>query len=185
MPARRRLRLRRGLSTPRTEPKGDGAGHGAQAAPMESLERVLAEALDDEYRARATYRAVLEAFGDVRPFVNIVESEERHIRALAGLYRKYRWTLPADHWAGRVAAPPSLREACRAGVEAERQNGALYERLVDSAKGHPDVITVLRRLQSASQERHLPAFERGLARESGEPGPGRGGGRRGRGCRRE
>jgi hypothetical protein len=35
-----------------------------------SLEEALQAALDDEYRARATYRAVLDAFGDVRPFIN-------------------------------------------------------------------------------------------------------------------
>lgn len=147
---------------------------------MELLEHVLATAIDDEYKARATYRAVLEAFGPVRPFVNIVESEERHIRALEGLYRTYGWAVPRDGWSGRVAAPATLSDACRAGVEAERANGALYERLIASACRHPDVVAVLRRLQSASQQRHLPAFERGLAREQRprhEP-PGGGGRRR-------
>jgi rubrerythrin len=138
---------------------------------------VLAEAIDDEHKARATYRAVLAAFGGVRPFSNIVESEERHIRALEGLYRKHGWTVPADRWAGRVAAPASLHAACHAGVEAERENGALYDRLIASAQGHPDVVAVLRRLQAASQQRHLPAFERGLARPSAGGGCGAGGGR--------
>ena len=54
-----------------------------------TLERVLIAAFDDEYRARATCRAVLDAYGDVRPFVNIVESEERHIQALERLCRCY------------------------------------------------------------------------------------------------
>lgn len=40
------------------------------------------EALDDEYKARATYRKVIEAFGPVRPFVNIVEAEDRHAEAI-------------------------------------------------------------------------------------------------------
>lgn len=140
-----------------------------------SLQKVLAAAMDDEYHARATYRSVLDAFGDVRPFLNVVESEVRHIRALARLYDEYGLAVPADRWAGRVSAPASLREACRAGVEAERKNGALYEKLIESARSHPDVVAVLRRLQSASQERHLPAFERALARE---PGPHPGGGAR-------
>jgi bacterioferritin len=153
---------------------------GPKAVPTDPLERVLAEAIDDEYRARATYRAVLEAFGDERPFANIVESEERHIAALEGLYRKRGWSAPADRWAGRVAAPASLREACRAGVEAERQNAALYARLIESARGHADVVAVLRRLLTASQERHLPAFERALARREPRAGAGL---RRGRGRR--
>jgi len=144
---------------------------------MESLERILAEAFDDEYRARATYRAVLAAFGSVRPFVNIVESEERHIEALTRLSHQHGLAVPVDRWAGRVEAPASLRDACHAGVVAERENAALYERLIEAAREHPDVVAVLRRLQSASQENHLPAFERGLAREQ-RPG---GGGRRRRG----
>jgi len=130
---------------------------------------------------------VLAAFGEVRPFSNIVESEERHIRALDGLYRKYGWAVPPDRWAGRVVAPASLHDACRAGVEAERENGALYARLIEAARGHADVVAVLRRLQSASQERHLPAFERGLARGQRPGGGGAGGrgrGRRGSGCER-
>jgi len=82
--------------------------------------------------------------------------------------------VPADRWTGRIVAPASLRDACRAGVEAERENAALYERLIEAAREHPDVVAVLRRLQSASQENHLPAFERGLAREEGPGGGGRG-----------
>ena len=42
-----------------------------------TLDEALVAALDDEYHARATYRAVINAFGDVRPFVNIVESDVR------------------------------------------------------------------------------------------------------------
>lgn len=38
----------------------------------------MAEALDDEYKAIATYESVLDAFGPVRPFANIVEAERRH-----------------------------------------------------------------------------------------------------------
>ena len=37
----------------------------------------LVAALDDEYMARATYAQVLADFGEVRPFINIVEAENR------------------------------------------------------------------------------------------------------------
>ena len=141
-----------------------------------SLEAALAEALEDEYRARATYRAVLEAFGDVRPFSRIVESEGRHIEALSRLYGKYGIPMPEDRWHGRVTAPDSLAEACRAGVEGEIENRALYDRLMHEVRDHPDVIATFERLRSASQERHLPAFERGLAREQGAGPSGRGAG---------
>jgi hypothetical protein len=119
---------------------------------------------------------VLQAFGDVRPFSNIVESEGRHIEALVRLYEKYELPIPADEWDGRVAAPGSLEEACRAGVEAELENRALYDRLMREVHDYPDVALTFERLRRASQERHLPAFERGLARGEGS-GPGEGGGR--------
>jgi len=44
--------------------------------------RALEEALDDEYRARATYDQVIRDFGPVLPFTRIREAEERHINAL-------------------------------------------------------------------------------------------------------
>ena len=48
----------------------------------EELRRVLTEALNDEYKARATYQLVTRTFGEIRPFINIVEAENRHIQAL-------------------------------------------------------------------------------------------------------
>nr|AMK59596.1 hypothetical protein Nhal_0815 [uncultured bacterium UPO76] len=137
-----------------------------------TLEEALSAALDDEYRARATYRAVLSAFGDVRPFVNIVESEERHIQALRRLCERYGVRVPADPWPARVSAPDSLEAACRAAVEAERENGVLYEKLMDAAGDRADVEETFRRLLTASQENHLPAFERALARERGRTAVG-------------
>lgn len=146
----------------------------------------LREALEDEYRARATYRKVIETFGPVRPFVNIVEAEDRHAMALLAIFDRFGLRPPADTWPQRVTAPASLVDACRAGVEAEIENEAMYTRLL-AATSEPEVLAVMRRLQRASQERHLPAFRRCLEREtdaetgSGGPGGGRG---RGQGRRR-
>jgi len=125
----------------------------------------LREALDDEYRSRAAYHSVIDKFGPVRPFVNIVEAEERHASALLALFRHFGVEPPKDRWAGRVPAPPSLVDACRAGVEAEIANAAMYERLLTQVSD-TRAREVLQRLQQASQERHLPAFRRCLDRES-------------------
>jgi rubrerythrin len=148
-----------------------------------SLEEAVHAALDDEYHARATYRAILDAFGEVRPFVNIVQSEERHIQALKRQCEKHAIPVPDDKWAGRVSAPESLQRACEDAVNAERENAALYERLIEAASAYPDVQETFRRLQAASQERHLPAFERGAARPE-DRGRGAGGGRRRRSRKR-
>ena len=125
----------------------------------------LREALEDEYRARATYGKVIEAFGPVRPFVNIVEAEDRHAKALLALFAKFGIEPPRDTWPERITAPASIAEACRAGVEAEIENQAMYERLIKEIND-PQALAVMRRLQQASQERHLPAFQRCLERES-------------------
>lgn len=119
----------------------------------------LDEALDDEYKARATYEAVITRFGPIRPFVNIKAAEERHAAALLVLYRRYGLQPIADRWRGRVASPATPLEACRAGLQAEIENAGLYDRLL-AADVPPDVRQVFLNLRSASQERHLSAFQR-------------------------
>jgi len=129
----------------------------------------LAEALQDEFKARATYRKVIAAFGRVQPFVNIEASEGRHIAALISLYERYGLEPPADEWEGRIEAPSSVMAACEAAMRGEEENAAIYERLL-AVVDEPDVRAVLLRLQSASQERHLPAFRRCTERGDGAGG---------------
>lgn len=119
----------------------------------------LNEALDDEYRAWATYDQVIADFGETPPFSNIREAEARHIEALCTLFARYGLPVPENSWPGKVARYPSLQAACEAGVAAEIANGELYERLLGATR-RPDILTVLSHLQEASQQRHLPAFQR-------------------------
>lgn len=131
----------------------------------------LLDAIDDEYKARATYHQVIADFGDLRPFVNIVQAEQRHIDALVVLFERYGVPVPEDPWPSRVPRYGSLAEACRAGVEAEVENAALYDRVLEGTR-RPDVLTVYRNLQRASQENHLPAFRRCVERRGMGVGPG-------------
>jgi hypothetical protein len=121
--------------------------------------RVLMEALEDEYRAWATYDQVIADFGEVRPFINIREAEARHIQALRALYERYRLAVPRNPWPGKVERFPSLQAACEAGVAAEIANGQMYERLLRQTQ-REDIRRVLRNLQEASQQRHLQALQR-------------------------
>ena len=122
--------------------------------------RALNEALDDEYRAWATYDQVMADFGsEVRPFINIREAEVRHIEALRVLFNRYGVPIPENPWPGKVERYASLQAACEAGIAAEVANGKMYERLL-TATDRPDILTVLRNLQDASEQRHLPAFQR-------------------------
>lgn len=124
----------------------------------------LTEALHDEYKARATYRAILARYGPVRPFTQILASEERHIQALLPLFARYQIPVPPDDWPTRITVPSSLAAACAAGVAGEIENGAMYTQLLAMTTAYPDVQQVFRRLQRASQQNHLPAFQRGVAR---------------------
>ena len=118
---------------------------------------VLTEALDDEYKARATYRKVIEKFGEIRPFINIVEAEERHARALLRQFERLGLEPPEDRWEGQIDDPASVKDACAEAVKAEIENAEMYDRLLQEVKD-PSVRNVLLNLQDASQNRHLPAF---------------------------
>lgn len=145
-----------------------------------TVRKILVEAINDEYKARATYRLIIEKFGEVRPFINIVDAEGRHVDALLPLFDKYGVPVPEDDWATRIEPPESIREACEIGVEAEIENGAMYDRLLKSSEGYPDIQYVLLQLRRASIENHLPAFRR-CAERGGRGGQGHGR-QWGRGC---
>ncbi|PIE41689.1 MAG: DUF2202 domain-containing protein, partial [Gammaproteobacteria bacterium] len=96
----------------------------------ETLQDVLVEAINDEYKARAMYQCVINQFGRVRPFINIIEAETRHIQALIPLFHKYGVPVPEDDWLQRVDTPESIVAACRIGVDAEIENAGMYDRLL-------------------------------------------------------
>jgi len=139
----------------------------------ETISNVLIEAINDEYKARATYRNVINKFGEIRPFINIVDAESRHINALLPLFNKYGIAVPEDDWASRIETPQSILKACQVGVEAEIENGEMYDRLLKLTEDYPDVQHVLIQLQRASFENHLPAFQRCVER-GGNQDKGRG-----------
>ena len=121
--------------------------------------QALYRALDDEYKALATYQSVMATFGQVRPFVNIARAEQNHISALVTLFERYSLPVPENDWAGQVPQFESLAAACQAGVQAEIENAALYDELFASVD-HADITRIFQQLRDASQEQHLPAFQR-------------------------
>jgi len=140
----------------------------------DALMEILNEALMDEYKARDTYQMIIDIFGPERPFINIVAAEQTHIELLLRLYEKYAVPLPPEPDPKRVSVPGSLLTACQMGVEEEQANVAMYDRLI-IATDLPDVEEVLQRLQAASRDHHLPAFQRCIER-SGPLGVGKEGG---------
>lgn len=121
----------------------------------------LGVALNDEYRARATYRKVIERFGPVHPFVAILNAEDAHISALLDQFRRLGVEPPPDVWEERVTAPKSLAQACAQGVQAEVENDVLYGRLLERVSD-VEARSVMLDLQRVSRTHHLPAFRRCL-----------------------
>ena len=138
-------------------------GYGSAGALSDdelTLADMLTYALQDENLARAEYDLILNDFGSVRPFTNILRAEQTHIEALLPLFEAYGVDVPADEGALYAGAVGSLTEAFEAGVNAEVNNIAMYE--IFLAEDLPDnVRTVFESLMNAS-ENHLRAFQNQL-----------------------
>lgn len=123
-------------------------------------EQALKDALEDEYKAEATYQAIMLKFGNIRPFSNIVNAESQHIASLKSLFEKYGISIP-ENQTKNVVVPETIKLSCQAGVDAEIANAALYrEKLLPAVKEYPDITAVFTNLMNASQNNHLNAFEK-------------------------
>ncbi len=124
----------------------------------DNLHSALIEAINDEYKARATYRAVINKFGEIRPFINIVEAEGHHIQALLPLFAKYNIAIPNDDWDSLIETPLSIIDACHLGVADEIDNTEMYDRLLDSTIDYPDVQEVLKNYKKHQKKIIFPLF---------------------------
>lgn len=124
-------------------------------------QQALDEAINDEYKALSTYEAVIAKFGNVRPFAMIKGAEEQHIASLKAIYDKYGLAVPANTWANKISTPATLQAACQIGVEAEIANADLYKNeLLPAVDDYDDIVAVFTNLMNASEQKHLPAFEK-------------------------
>jgi hypothetical protein len=142
--------------------RGGGGGNGTGPSTVtreldEASQAALIEAVEEEYRALATYEAIMDQFGTVQPFVSVARSEERHVESLVALFDRYGLDVPAVP-EFEVPEFDSLQDACAAGVQAEIADAALYDRLFEVVTA-PDIVRVFTNLQNASLDNHLPAFE--------------------------
>jgi hypothetical protein len=135
----------------------------------------LRAALLDERSAEAFYARVLSTHGRVRPFANIARAERRHIAAVIALMERHGVDVPAAHDGTSPPVPDTLQECCHTAARLERENIAFYDRVLGDVTA-ADIRLVFENLRAASEERHLPAFERWAAR-SALPGTGPGSGR--------
>lgn len=120
----------------------------------------LNAAIDDEYKAFTTYQTIIDNLGSIRPFSMIIRAEEQHISSLKAIYDKYGLEAPENPYSDLEVAD-TKSENCSIGVQAEIDNAALYnDELLPVVADYPDITSVFTKLMDASQDKHLPAFER-------------------------
>lgn len=119
----------------------------------------LEEALDQAYRAEATFESAIAAFGPVPPFVGLVEEERRHADTLLQIFERHGLEARPNRWRGRISKPGSVREACSAAAAVEEARLAMYDRLI-SAVDDPEVAATFRALRDTARTGHLPELER-------------------------
>jgi hypothetical protein len=145
--------------------QGFASDYGAKGALSDSevdLEAMLTYAIQDEYLARAEYELIMKKHGEIRPFSNIIRSEEQHIGMLVDLFDDHGYGLPEDTAGDHVVVPESLKKALETGVQAEIDNIAMYESFLERELP-ADVRDVFEKLKRAS-ENHLRAFRNNLNR---------------------
>lgn len=139
------------------------AVYGAAAAMADTsltLSDMLTYAIEDEYAARAEYALILDEYGVVRPFSNIINAETTHVAELTPLFAAHGVTIPEEPDFDGLHLPDTLQAAMETGVTAEILNIDMYRSFL-AMELPDDVRTVFEQLLAAS-EKHLSAFERGV-----------------------
>lgn len=123
-----------------------------------TLEEMLTYAILDEYAAQATYQAIIEAYGQVKPFSKIVLAEQKHIDLLLPLFETYGINVPENHASDSVVLPDSIASAIATGIEAETLNIAIYDSFLE--QDLPDDVRTVFEYLKAGSENHLKAFSK-------------------------
>ncbi len=131
------------------------------AAPWPVQHQALRIALYDEYAAQAFYTRVIEAFGQHPPFDSVVLAEARHIEALGALCERYGVPRPINPYPAEATVAPTWRANLERAVAGEVANVQLYQYLLAFTVAI-DVRQTFQSLQSASRDKHLPAFRKAL-----------------------
>lgn len=139
----------------------------AKADTSLTIQDMLLYAAQDEYAARGEYAAIMDKYGTLRPFSNIIRAEENHLAWLRDAFAAYKLPFPADEAASRLAMPTSLADAYKTGVQAELDNIAMYKAFLANpliqGTQYGDLRALFSNLMNAS-ENHLRAFQNQLTR---------------------
>ncbi|MDD4029340.1 MAG: DUF2202 domain-containing protein [Caldisericia bacterium] len=142
-------------------------GYGAKGALSDedlTIHDMLTYAVQDEYLAHAEYIAIMEKFGQMKPYINIAKSEETHLSFLEEVYLSFDMEFPEDTSAQHVVIPENLLEAAKVGVQAEIENIAMYELFMTHEL--PDNVYEVFYVLKSGSENHLKAFQKQVERLS-------------------
>lgn len=104
------------------------------------------------------YQKTIDKFGQVLPFINIVDAEIRHQESLAKLFQKYGLDVPLSQWKdSEITTFSTLQASCANCYQAEIDNIAIYDKIL-KLDLPADVRMVFENNRSASLNKHLPAF---------------------------
>lgn len=143
-------------------PSGSASATAPAAGTPEAAVWEALMGVDGEYANFARYSAVIDTFGEVQPFVNVMSAEEQHISALVLQLQRFGAEIPANPYLGTTTAPADLLTAANDAVAGEQANVAMFDTLLTQVTdtGLTRVFTNLRR---ASLETHLPLFQAAAA----------------------
>jgi len=140
----------------------DGEGYNTLTVSSDqvyTVEEMLVAAIEDEYLAQATYQAIIDAYGNIKPFSKIILAEQTHINLLLPLFEVYGIEVPVNTASEFVVLPESISSALATGIEAETLNIAMYQVFLGQEGLPEDLQAVFELLMNAS-ENHLRAFSR-------------------------
>ena len=130
-----------------------------------TLEEMLTYAIKDEYAAQALYSSAMIIDGSGEPFARLLQDENSLIDQLAQLLTDYGLVLPDLTAVSETQPITSLKEACLAGIKAERISIEMYNAFL--AKDNlPDGVRDVFQLLLDESLSHLDA----LMAKAGEEG---------------
>ena len=124
-----------------------------------TLEEMLTYALEDEYLAQAEYQAIINTYGEVRPFINLLDAEAYHAEMLLPLFSTYDIPAVTPISVDDITVADTLTAAIATSIETEKANIAMYEKFLATGILPADVQTAFEYLLAASN-RHLTALSR-------------------------
>lgn len=118
----------------------------------------------DEVNAAAVYAAIIDQFGELRPFTNIAAAEQQHSDAWAFLFDRYGLDLPELTPTVTVPEFATVTDACRFALDAEVGNAALYDTMLATFTDYPDITQIVTSLRDASEQNHNSALQNCISR---------------------